>query len=308
MEQICIGSIKAASKLLSEDLLNNMGALTKSGPNIDREVKKILFEVGNSILTLVYKAISQKLIADYKQQGWHIEQHASVNFKTLYGEVKAPSPYLRKAGESKGMRPMKAVMGVVGNGCSEGVERALVDFGSEKSFRRAVGQFQEHYGWELGVSCLLRRTESAGEDGLEYLQSCLSGKHIPITQPDPALDATTSPCVLEANAQLSSSAETPATIVTTAATETSEAEAKPKAMLTELDGCSIRTGEFKKVPLEKVVDGKTEKLTREVAFRDVRTGFVRPMDGKERTYISQLGSYPEICANLKKGSNLAWSG
>jgi hypothetical protein len=39
-------------------------------------------------------------------------------------------------------------MGVEGNRYSEAVERALVDFGSEKSFERAARQFQEHYGWD----------------------------------------------------------------------------------------------------------------------------------------------------------------
>jgi hypothetical protein len=44
-------------------------------------------------------------------------------------------------------------------GRSKAVERALADFGSEKSFERAANQFKEHYKWEISKSTVQRVTE-----------------------------------------------------------------------------------------------------------------------------------------------------
>jgi hypothetical protein len=115
------------------------------------------------------------LVAQYQEVGWWIERHPRVSFKPLFGVVEVKSPYLWKPGEGKGLRPMKEVMGVAGGGRSVGVERALVDFGSEKAFDRAAKQFLEHYGFEVGRGTVLRHTEACAEEAERYVKERLTG-------------------------------------------------------------------------------------------------------------------------------------
>jgi hypothetical protein len=103
------------------------------------------------------------LTETYKAEGWRIEQHPAVEFRTLFGPVEMASAYLWKPGEGQGVRPMKEVMRGVGDGYSEAVERALVDFGSENSFAWAAKQFQEQYGWEVGRGVILNHTEAVAQ-------------------------------------------------------------------------------------------------------------------------------------------------
>ena len=74
------------------------------------------------------------------------------------------SPYLRSAQSGESARPMKDVLGVEGEQYREAVQRALVDFGSEKSYARAALSFHEHYGWEIGRTTLRNRTLQAAQD------------------------------------------------------------------------------------------------------------------------------------------------
>ena len=73
---------------------------------------------------------------------------------------------------------MKEIMGIEGNGYSEAVQRALVDFGSEKSFERASWQFCEYYKWDVGWGTILNHTERVARDADDYVVERLkrSGK------------------------------------------------------------------------------------------------------------------------------------
>ncbi len=136
-------TIETASTLLAEAIVSDMEEALSYGAGLDRSVEDLTHAIGQDTLTLVYARISSHLTEQRQQEGWQIEHHSTVIFKTLFGPVVVDSPYLQKSGEAGGVRPMRQVMGVEGNRYSEAVERALVDFGSEKSFERAARQFRE---------------------------------------------------------------------------------------------------------------------------------------------------------------------
>ena len=83
------------------------------------------------------------------------------------------SPYLRNPHSGASARPMKDVLGGEGEQFSEAVQRALVDFGIEKSFARAVLSFKEHYGWAIGRTTLRNRTLHAAQDAERYVDARL---------------------------------------------------------------------------------------------------------------------------------------
>jgi hypothetical protein len=64
---------------------------------------------------------------------------------------------------------MKDTLGAEGDQYSEAVQRALVDFGSERSFARAAVSFYEHDGWEVGRTTLRNRTLDAAREAETYI-------------------------------------------------------------------------------------------------------------------------------------------
>lgn len=86
-------------------------------------------------------------------------------------------------------------------------------------------------------------------------------------------------------------------------------EIKPAdRMLVELDGCEIRTGQLQ---LKENTDEKTpvyqnpikEKV---INWRDVRLGFVRPLDSDSKIFVGKMDSYPEIVGDLHNAAK--WIG
>ena len=144
-----------------------MDSTLESGTLLDKRVQEVTREVGRIALTQIYEAVNVNLINLYKDCGWEIQVNPKVSFKTILGKVKVSSAYLWKPEQGYGVRPMKEIMGIEGNCYSEALQRALVDFGSEKSFERASRQFHEHYGWKVGRGTILNHTERVAQDAYQ---------------------------------------------------------------------------------------------------------------------------------------------
>jgi len=84
-------------------------------------------------------------------------------------------------------------------------------------------------------------------------------------------------------------------------TSDSDGEKAPlDKMLVELDGCEIRTAvlqESENTTGTTPVYGKP-KRTKRVNWRDVRIGFVRPLDGTPKIFVGKMDSYPEVVEQL----------
>ncbi len=160
-------------KTLSTALLGQLEDVIAEGANLDRTLQRLLSRIGWGVLSQVYEAISSQLTQQYQAAGWKIERHPTVEFKTLFGVIEIKSAYLVHPQNTGGVRPIKEVMGVEGHRYSDAMDRALVDFGSEKSFERAARQFEEHYGWSVHRGTVLRRTEAVAKQAQQYVQERL---------------------------------------------------------------------------------------------------------------------------------------
>lgn len=250
-------AIDPASQILAKALMDDIENVVEQGKLLDKHVQVLVRETGRLTVSRMYAAADHYLTETYKAEGWRIEQHPVVEFRTLFGPVERASAYRWKPGEGHGVRPMKEVMGVVGNGYSEAVERALVDLGSERSFARAAKQFQEHYGWEVGGGVILNHTEAVAQHAEHYVEERLS-----------------------------------------AAGGGYGKTGVGGTFGVELEGCEIRTGEFW-TAAEAGWDGApADKRVRVEQWKDVRTGFVRPLDEVSRTYVCRVDSYPALCEQL----------
>lgn len=66
-----------------------------------------------------------------------VERRPVVTFNTLLRPIEVESVYLYNRESGEGRRHMREAFGVVGRRYSDALERALTDFGIEKSFGRA---------------------------------------------------------------------------------------------------------------------------------------------------------------------------
>lgn len=101
------------------------------------------------------------------------------------------------------IRPFSTRAEIKSREYSKGLQRVLVDFGSEESFERAAERVKEHYGIEVSVSAVRNQTEQHGatmsamgeplltemgpKSGVELLITEIDGSMIPIVLP--AMDA-----------------------------------------------------------------------------------------------------------------------
>lgn len=265
-------AITQASTILAEAMLTDADELIEGGRQLDVQVRAVVLRVGLFLIRHLFKVLQERLIDAAKSEGFTVERRPVVEFKTLLGPLEVESAYLYSHERGEGRRPMREAFGVVGRQYSDALERALTDFGIEKSFGRAAKQFTEHYGWEVGRTTILRLTEALGEQAEAFLEERFK----------------------EGEQRY----------------QTSEATA-PKAdlMITGLDGCMLRTGTLmtagdavllaendnERERYEELPPDKTVRLEK---WREVRTGFARRKDQVEPLYVCRRGDYETICEQL----------
>ena len=130
----------------------------------------------------------------------------------------------------------------------------------------AAVRFKEHYNYDIGSSSAARSTKQAAQQAMEYVENKLSNVNL----------------------------------------ESKEANESIDKMLAELDGCEIRTARF--VPVEDSTETtpvynnpKKEKI---INWRDVRLGFVRPLDSKSKTFVGKMDTYQEVVSQMHSAAVL----
>lgn len=85
-----------------------------------------------------------------------------------------------------------------------------------------------------------------------------------------------------------------------------EEEKSIEKMLVELDGCEIRTAQIqiKENPEEITPVYSNPKKEKIINWRDVRLGFVRPLDSDSKTFVGKMDSYEEIVGDLYNAAKL----
>jgi hypothetical protein len=261
MDQPYRDAIPNASAALAYALLDDIPALLAQGLRLDALVRDILRAVGLALLSALYQGLCTHVVAQATHRGLTVQSRSVVWFKTLFGELEIESPYLRSSQSGESARPMKDILGIEGEQYSEMVQRALVDFGSEKSFARAALTFEEHDGWPVGRTTLRHLTLQAAKAAETYIDLQLQ----------------------EATRAYENAALEPPEVTT---------------ILMELDGCEIRTGVYMTAAEAGLCDRTAQERVRVESWRDVRTGLARPLSTRERLYVCRLDSYDEVLEQL----------
>lgn len=178
-------TIATVARLIADAMLEREAEW--EGPvSPDRRLYRFLMAVGLATLPLILEGLGLRYEAVAKADGYVGERRETVSWMTLFGGVEVVSAYLRKRGESAGVRPMRGRLGIEGRGMSSAVERALTDFGADESFGAAATKFEEHYGTPVHRTTVRRTVLKLASRAHEFIESVLSHASPPVpSQLDP---------------------------------------------------------------------------------------------------------------------------
>lgn len=255
-------ALESARKLIVQAVFECEPELEKEPLRLDERVRALTRELGRDVLVDVYEELSRRVTERAQQRGLVVQRRPEIEVVTVFGAVSVPSPYLWNPERHEGARPVRSDLGLEHRHRSPALERALVDFGAEESFGHAAQRVQEHYGFSLGRTTILRVVEGHARRAEFFIQARLDEAKRRFEEPPakrPGVDR----------------------------------------MLTELDGCEIRTGTLERTPgEERSPVRRLPKRRRNEAWRDVRVGLARPLGEVDSTYVARMDTYPHVVGQL----------
>ncbi|MFT6398054.1 MAG: hypothetical protein ACJAYU_002809 [Bradymonadia bacterium] len=258
MPDLITAAIDQATLIIAEAMLADADVAPHE---LDGEVESHLRRVGLGVGRAFIEARSHELVQRGKVRGLVTQRRLRVKFYTVFWPVSVESPYMWCAVDQFGWRPLREEFGVVDKGRSRRLERALVDFGSERSFAKAVVGFEGHYGWELGRTTIRSATQREAARVEGFVERLL---------------------VESARLYKEPLAERPG----------------QDYLVAELDGCMSRTGELMTARRALREGVPRDQLVRHESWRKVLTPFARGLDEVDPTCVCRIGSYDEVTEQM----------
>ena len=253
--------ITHASRLLTDAIFAKEPDLDKAALQVDALTQSLLREIGRDTVTAIFERLRDRGVARARQRGMTVRKSPSISVMTLFGVLSIVSPYLTDRKTKRSQKPLSE-LGLHHGARTPGVERALTDFGAEESFGQASKRFQEHYGFAVGRTTVLRVVQGHAQQAQRYVQQRLEQATAKFEEP--------------------------------LCTRPGE-----QRMLVELDGCAIRTGTLRAAGTdEKTPVRGLPKRVRDEAWVEVRVGLARPVDELEPTYVARNDKYEGVVQQL----------
>jgi hypothetical protein len=227
----------------------------------EQEVRQFTRQLGQQCLQTwaemkVQQAHEEARFCSCGQRRW-VHELKPFWWLSTFGRIQLEVPKLRCPKGHERDRPFQRLTGLGCRGKSVALQRALTDFGAEKSFAQASRQLWEHYGVELDRSSIRQVVESQAQRAKELVgrshQAAIRSYQNPKGR--------------------------------------GEGEAW---LIVESDGSMVRTGELVPDPAEEVSPKRHwPKRRRRTQWREVRLSVVQVPGAEERRYGAVLGSPPE---------------
>lgn len=227
----------------------------------EQEVRQFTRRLGQQCLqtwanTKTQQAQEEARFCSCGQRRW-VQELRPFWWLSTFGRIQLEVPQLRCPKGHGRDRPFQRLTGLGCRDKSLALQRALTDFGAEKSFAQASRQLWEHYGVELNRSSIRQVVESQAQRAAEAVSIQHQG----------AIQSYES--------------------------QQRRREGEPW-LVVESDGSMVRTGELAPDP-EGGVSPKRRwpKRQRQTQWREVRLSMVQVPGAEERQYGGVLGSPPE---------------
>lgn len=155
-------------------LLGQDEAVLSGRKAADAFAEEVMREASRRGVESFYNARGEELSKALREGGYRVERAPRVRFFVAQGSIRVRSPYLRRDGDRKGIRPLRDVYGVHGGRCSDRVLRWATDFGLDRSFARAAEAMMEHHGLKVPSTSVRHRTLSVATDLETWLDERLA--------------------------------------------------------------------------------------------------------------------------------------
>ncbi|MBM4346398.1 MAG: hypothetical protein FJ100_23730 [Deltaproteobacteria bacterium] len=255
--------VDQVSNAVATAVLEHEPDLARNPLLADGAIRKVLQHIGQRAVGVVVNKLANDAVETTRAQGFTKDEEREIEITTVFGPVAVASPRMRsKYGRRKTCRPVAEALGLKGKARTPAVERALCDFGSEESFGKASKRFEDHYGFEVGRTSVLRIVHEHAAEAQSFVAKKLAAAEAEFDKP---------------------LAERPGV----------------PTLFGGVDGHMLRTGTLH--PTNDGRQSEVRKLpkrTRETKWRDVRVGVVRPDDQVNPTYVAAMDSYPVVIKQL----------
>ncbi|MFT6398420.1 MAG: hypothetical protein ACJAYU_003178 [Bradymonadia bacterium] len=247
--------IERAAILISDTLwTSRRSGMETAGHRLDRLILDLVRAVGRLATEQVLGEFSQAHRIESDDYLAGIDEGV---FCTVLREISAVLPRSRDRTTRKQRTPLTDLFGVVRDGKSEAVRRALTDFGCERSYGDAVEQFEEHYGIEIGRTSALRLVTAEGDRAVDFV--------------DAKLD------------ELASKYDAPAATRDVA-----------EEVFVELDGSMHRTATLQPAGCIGRSDLSRDKKVRVIEWKEIRVGLAYRSGEVSPSYVAAKASYEQI--------------
>ncbi len=261
MNQKYADCVEQISQILFQAITEREENLVGTIEKLDCDLLSLLRTIGLRVMSMLMTWLVNQVTNQAKTPSWVIHRRPLIKYTVIFGSLKIESPYLWNKKLKKGIRPVAEKLGITHGSHSDGLTRALVDFGVEESFAQASQRFQEHYGFRVEVSKMRREVLQIAKLSEAFVEQRLA-KSQAQTNLNPINQTT--------------------------------------RLLLELDGCHLRTGvkiPGSKVGLTKI--RQLPKSARKIEWRETRVAFARPVEHqKQRTFVAKMGKYSEVLEQL----------
>ena len=254
--------IDEISQIVADRLFEDADWLEEThARELDALMFQLMMQIGLAALEKLVKRLVDRKVEECRQDGMHVAKSGKeIGPRTKLGTLAVESPYLRNPHTGETARPAKDEFGMVGQGKTPALERALSDFGSECSYGEAEERFEEHYGFTIGRTSILRVTNEVGEDAEEYLDRRLKAAE----ENEPNGEAAAEIMVQLDGCEI----------------RTGEYMTAMRAGLAAREGY------------------EPDDQVRVEQWREVRVGLVRTVGEVTKHYVARIGDYDEICEQL----------
>ena len=183
MQESYAKAMQEASEILTQAVLETEPNLEEVAREVDGLIRSLLRVTGRLTMEAILGEARRRVTEAAQREGMRVHRRKGVRFFGLFGPMEVDSPYLYDRMGGRSARPVKDRLGIMHQGRSRVVDRALTDFGVEESFGQAARRFQEHYGWSVGRSTVLRVVEDEAESAQAYVESRLEEERSAFEEP-----------------------------------------------------------------------------------------------------------------------------
>ncbi len=262
MQESYADAISTASAALQAAILSCEENLPRRVGDLDGLLRPLTQAIALEAHRGIIAHVAREVVQKAKAPRMTVHRQRRVSYRGLFGRIEVDSPYLYDPRTGRSSRPVQDTMGIGASAHSKTLARALSDFGIEDSFRQAAERFEEHYGWTVERCWVRRMTQKVACEAHAWEESRLASKETAFSE-----NLATRPGVDQ--------------------------------MVTEQDGCMIRTGTLSAIPGDETTARRgLPRRGRQEQWRETRVGLARRLDETTATYVARMDTYPEVTWRL----------